>query len=125
MAHTSRKWYSVPLTPSEVPARELIRTKKQNANIDAATAGLAGYLSSRTAWWCDQIGIAPERMDMGTAFADLYEGIEKLYEKKGVTFQEQVQAKQRRYYMRQEQAQNALESKHHRSESNEAEQEAI
>ncbi len=106
-------------------ARELIRTKKQNANIDASTAGLAGYLSSRVAWWCDQMGVEPERMDMGTAFADLYDSMEKLYQKKGVTFQEQVQAKQRRYYLRKEQAQAALERKYCHAMPEEAEQEAI
>lgn len=96
---------------SEAPARELIRTKKQAANIDAATASLAGYLSSRTAWLCDQQGVPVEKMALETAFSDLYEGVEKLYEDKDTTFQKQVQIKQRRYYLRKAKADAALESK--------------
>lgn len=98
-------------TLSDAPARELIRTRKQAANVDAATAGFAGYLSSRTAWWCAQMGISPDRVALETALADAHEDMERLYQDKGVTFQEQVQAKQRRYFLRKAKADAALESK--------------
>lgn len=87
---------------NETPARELIRLKKQQANIDAATASIAGYLSSRTAWKCARDGVPVDKMALETAFADVYEEMEKRYQDKGTTFQHQLAVKQRRYYLRKE-----------------------
>lgn len=92
---------------SEEPARELIRIHKQQTNIDAATASLAGYLSTKTVWQCAQEGTSIQDQDVGTALNDLWNGIDALFRKKGVTFQEVLQAKQQRYYLRQEQTRDA------------------
>lgn len=87
---------------SEEPANALIRTRKQQVNLDAATASIAGYLSTRTVWQCDRDGVPVESMALETALADIYEEIEKRLQEKGVTFQQLLQAKQRRYYLREE-----------------------
>jgi len=92
---------------SEQPARELIRVKKQEANLDAATASIAGYLSSRTVWQCDRDGVPVEGIGLETALDDVYEEIEKRLQEKGVTFQELLQVKQRRYALRKAQTREA------------------
>jgi hypothetical protein len=85
---------------SEEPARELIRFKKQQSNIEATTSSIMGYLSSRTVWQCDKYGVPVENMGLETAFADLYDEIEKKLLDKGVSFQQLLEAKQHRYYLR-------------------------
>jgi hypothetical protein len=92
---------------SEQPARELIRVKKQEANLDAATASIAGYLSSRTVWQCDRDDVPVEDIGLETALDDVYEEIEKRLQEKGITFQELLQVKQRRYALRKVQTREA------------------
>ncbi|HEY0754259.1 MAG TPA: hypothetical protein VGD98_09875 [Ktedonobacteraceae bacterium] len=110
--HTQTRW---PLHPTwattvqhafdsldEEPARELIRYKKQRVNIDAATASLAGYLALRTMWQCEQDGMPVENMATRWALDDLYDAFQERWQKKGVTFQQLLQAKRHRYYLREE-----------------------
>ena len=99
---------------SEQPASALIRTRKQQVNLDAATASIAGYLSSRTVWQCERDGVPIDKMALETAVADIYEEIEKLLQDKGVSFQQLLQAKQRRYYLREEKT-RAVTMKHAKS----------
>ena len=87
---------------SEEPARELIRVKKQQVNIDAMTASLAGYLATRTMLQCEQDGTPVEHMATKWALDDLYGAFQKRWEEKGVTFQQLLQAKRHRYYLREE-----------------------
>jgi hypothetical protein len=84
------------------PARELIRHKKQQVNIDAATASLAGYLATRTVWQCEQNGEPVENMATRWVLDDLYDALQERWKEKGVTFQQLLQAKRHRYYLRKE-----------------------
>lgn len=93
---------------SEEPARELIRVKKQQVNMDAAKASLAGYLSTYTAYQCAKQGTPPEQVDVLNVLVDLWEDIEALMEQKQTSFQEQVSAKQHRYYLREAQTREAV-----------------
>jgi len=95
---------------NEEPAHELIRFKKQQANIDAATASLAGYLASRTVWQCEQDGTPIEHAAAKWVLDDLYNDFQKRWEETGVTFQQLLQAKRHRYYLREERARE-VESK--------------
>jgi hypothetical protein len=93
---------------SEQPAKELIRIKKQEANIAAATASLAGYLSSQTVWKCDRDGVAVEDIELDKVIIDLYDDVEKRLQEKGVSFQEVLQTKQKRYYLRKAQTREVI-----------------
>lgn len=84
------------------PARELIRHKKQQVNMDAATASLAGYLATRTMLQCEQDGTSIENMATKWALEDLYDAFQKRWEERGITFQQLLQAKRHRYYLREE-----------------------
>jgi hypothetical protein len=87
---------------NDEPARELIRHKKQQVNIDAMTASLAGYLATRTMLQCEQDGMPVENMATKWALDDLYGAFQKRWEEKGITFQQMLQAKRHRYYLREE-----------------------
>lgn len=84
----------------EEPARELIRHKKQQVNIDAATASLAGYLATRTVWQCEEKGEVVENMATRWVLDDLYDDFQRHWKEKGITFQQLLQAKRHRYYLR-------------------------
>lgn len=96
---------------SEQPARELIRIKKQQVSIDAATASIAGYVSSRTVWQCERDEVPVDNMALETALVDLQEAIEKRFEEKGVTFQELLQTKRYRYYLREAQTRTVVKKR--------------
>jgi hypothetical protein len=85
---------------SQEPARELIRVRRQRVHLDANTASIAGYLTSRTVFLCDKNEVPIEKIALKTAVDDLLEDIEKLLKDKGVSFQELLQVKQHRYYLR-------------------------
>ena len=81
-------------------ASDLIRIKKQQVNIEQATAAITGYMTTRTVWECQQKGIPIKEVDMSLAFGSLYRDVERLLEKKKTDFTEQLQVKQTRYYLR-------------------------
>jgi hypothetical protein len=93
----------------ETPARELIRLKKQQANIDVVTASLAGYLATRTMLQCEQDGMPVEHIATRCALDDLHTAMQKRWEEKGVTFQQLLQDKRSRYYLRAEKAREVEE----------------
>lgn len=88
-------------TLSSHDATDLIRIKKQQANIEQATAAITGYLTTRTVWECQAKGIPIDEIDMSMAFSTLYRDVERLLDKKKTDFTEQLQVKQTRYYLRQ------------------------
>lgn len=85
---------------SEEEAGELIRVKKQHVNIDAATASIAGYLSSRTAWLCDREELDADDVFLNGVLYELRDDLEALYRAKGLSFQDVLKEKQQRYYLR-------------------------
>jgi hypothetical protein len=86
----------------EEPARELIRHKKQHVHIDAATAILAGYLATRTVWQCERDGEMVENMAAKWVLEDLYDDFQRRWDEQGITFQQLLQTKRHRYYLREE-----------------------
>ena len=96
---------------SEEPAHELIRLKKQQVNMDANTASIAGYLSSHAVLQSERDVVSIADMALETTLADLYEEIEKRLQDKGVSFQQLLQAKQHRYYLREEKTREVVKKR--------------
>lgn len=96
---------------SNEPAHDLIRLKKQQVSMEANTASLAGYLSSHGVLQSKRDGVSIADMALETTLNDLYEEIEKRLQDKGVSFQQLLQAKQRRYYLREEKTREVVKKR--------------
>jgi hypothetical protein len=81
-------------------AGELIRLKKQEANIERTTAAITGYLTTLAAQHCAKKSYFPSEMDLSVFVNEVARDVETVLERKETDFQEQIAVKQERYFLR-------------------------